>query len=504
MVGPEEVVFDWTTDRCEDEHIPDIAARALRGADDSVSLYVSHYVTYRMVGPDLGSVASDCSRPVMTSAFDAEPSQFDDAEWLASTWTDDGETVWGVVHNEYRGVAHGDVRPDQCPSGDNLTCMDVTLTLAVSTDGGATFVDAAAPPDHLVASMPHTFDDEGVPSGLWQTSNIIRRDDGFFYLLVNVADYPDVVGDPPPQWVCAMRTDDLSDPRSWRYWDGDDYAGVFVDPYRDAVDPDETCAPVSLPVLGAELSHSIVFDSVLDRYVIVGSTRGGISYATSEDLINWTGRQELISLPGPGDVADDANDLFHAYPSLIDPDSSSRNFETSDGQLYLYVSRLNAGGNSLDRDLVRYPVAVQTVDFEIPDWTFDVDGDLEGWQPLWDLGPLEAADGALRMRSTGTDPYLASPAVRFPAAGYPTLRITMAVPEGGGDTGQVFFARDDATDFSGDRLLSFDLVTDGEMRTYELDMASAPGWEGIISRIRIDPGTRSDVDIAIERVEVGR
>ena len=31
--GMEEVVFDWTNDRCEDENIPDIAARAFRDAE---------------------------------------------------------------------------------------------------------------------------------------------------------------------------------------------------------------------------------------------------------------------------------------------------------------------------------------------------------------------------------------------------------------------------------------------------------------------------------------
>ena len=49
-------------------------------------------------------------------------------------------------------AGHGASRPGQCPSGVWFDCIDVTLTLAVSTDGGATFSHAAPPPNHLVAA----------------------------------------------------------------------------------------------------------------------------------------------------------------------------------------------------------------------------------------------------------------------------------------------------------------------------------------------------------------
>ncbi|MFV1962483.1 MAG: hypothetical protein ACC658_11725, partial [Acidimicrobiia bacterium] len=82
VTGPEEVVFDWTTDRCEPEHIPDIAARAFRDASGNVQLTIGHYVNYRMVGPDFDSLVSDCTAPVLASDFDADPSQFNDSEWI--------------------------------------------------------------------------------------------------------------------------------------------------------------------------------------------------------------------------------------------------------------------------------------------------------------------------------------------------------------------------------------------------------------------------------------
>jgi hypothetical protein len=159
VVGPEEMVFDWTTDRCEDEHIPDISARAIRNADGLVQLYVTHYVTYRMTGTDLNTVTSDCATRAMASAFDPDPSQYNEAGWIAAPYTDDGETVYAVVHNEYRGFVFE--AAEQCPLGDYLSCIDVNLTMSISTDGGATFDHIAAPPNISQQRSPTSMTPKG-------------------------------------------------------------------------------------------------------------------------------------------------------------------------------------------------------------------------------------------------------------------------------------------------------------------------------------------------------
>ena len=50
VIGSEKIVFDWTTDRCEDLDIPDAPARAFRDADGNVQLIASHSVNRRMIG----------------------------------------------------------------------------------------------------------------------------------------------------------------------------------------------------------------------------------------------------------------------------------------------------------------------------------------------------------------------------------------------------------------------------------------------------------------------
>jgi hypothetical protein len=125
------------------------------------------------------------------------------------------------------------VYPGQCPAQVLFDCIDVSLTLGVSTDGGATYQDASPAPDHMIATMPYTFDDEGLATGLWQTSNLVDKGDGYRYVLVNVSTYPDSGGEIGLRWICVMRTDDVSDPKSWRHWDGQEFDGVFVDPYTE-------------------------------------------------------------------------------------------------------------------------------------------------------------------------------------------------------------------------------------------------------------------------------
>src|SRR5436309_4060867 len=60
QTGAEEVVFDWSTMRCEDNNAPDAAARAFRDAHDRVQLTISRFVNYRMIGPSLDNLNSDC------------------------------------------------------------------------------------------------------------------------------------------------------------------------------------------------------------------------------------------------------------------------------------------------------------------------------------------------------------------------------------------------------------------------------------------------------------
>ncbi|MBE0670576.1 MAG: hypothetical protein IH588_08315 [Anaerolineales bacterium] len=357
IVGEEEIVFDWTTDRCANHNIPDLPLRAFRGLDGQVQAIISSDNNYRMLGPDLNDLTIDCN-PIMTSKYDPDPSRYTDAQWVAAPYTEDGQTVYALVHNEYQGHTH----PGQCPQNDYFSCWDNSITLAISIDGGKTYTESQTPPSHLVARFPYPYEAGAGPEGFRSPSNIIKGQDNYYYSFFNVSEYGT-----QKQWVCLMRTDDLSLPASWRFWNGTAFEGQIADPYTDDVSNPEAHICPHIDQVGntsESLSESITYNTFLKRYVLVGISADwldnrevwGFYYSFSDDLIHWTHRKLLLEIELPWTVEFPGSDLSYLYPSLLDPESESRNFETTDNTAYLYYTRNNFGHGSLDRDLIRVPV----------------------------------------------------------------------------------------------------------------------------------------------------
>lgn len=358
VTGAEEVVFDWTTDRCRKENLADLASRAFRGADEQVQFILSHFTSFRMVGPDFDNLKVDCN-PIFSSHYGSDPSLFEDNEWLAAPYTEDGQTIYALVHDEYEGHMH----PGQCKKDYwDGTCWYGNLTLVVSTDGGKTYLHIAKPPAQRFAGLPYRYEPDAGPYGIFGPSNIIKGKDGYYYNLGQVQYYGNL-----DQGVCLMRTDDLSDPQAWRYWNGNAFEGRFVDPYiEDIPNPtDFVCLPLDPQNIGASLVESLTFNTYLNRYVLVGISADwfknedreiwGYYYSFSDDLIHWTHRKLLLEMTLPW-TAKNNTDVMYLYPSLLDPQSDTRNFETTGKTAYLYYTRQNFGQGSLDRDLIRRAV----------------------------------------------------------------------------------------------------------------------------------------------------
>ena len=356
VMGEEEVVFDWTSGRCENANIPDLAVRAFRDADDFVNLIVAHPNAYRMTGSDLNNLTIDCN-PIFKSVSDPDPAMFNDNTWVASVYTNDGVTVYALGHNEYQGHTH----PGYCPPADYFPCWYNTITALISTDGGATFQPAAEPPGHFVAGLPVQYEAGEGPYGLRAPSNMLQGPDGFFYAFVNLASERS-----ERQYVCALRTKDLGDPASWRFWNGSGFEGRFINPYLepDADPAEHLCQPYFPEEIGHALNESISYNTALEQFVLIGISADhidgrevwGFYYSFSRDLTEWTRRELIMEIALPWTVDLPGSDLSYLYPSLLDPDSTDRNFGTTDETAYLYFTRNNFGHGSLDRDLVRVPV----------------------------------------------------------------------------------------------------------------------------------------------------
>jgi hypothetical protein len=357
LVGRPQVVFDWSREACVSGGYPDQPARAFRDFRGRVQLLLSHYVNHRLVGPSLELLQPDCD-PVMSSAEDPRPSAFADRQWISSIFTRDGRTVWALVHDEYQGNLH----PGRCPSGSYYRCWYNAVTLARSGDGGRTYRPVGDGSGRLVAAPSFRYRPDLGSRGVFAPSNVVRGRDGAFYALVRIRDLSGRQG------VCALRTPKISAPGRWRGWDGAGFGYRFRSPYRASPSREIPCELID-PGRIAEMTESLTFNAVLDRYLLVGlappesSAVGadgpGLYYSTSTDLVHWSPRALIDRVVtkhshrcgGPPAIA---------YPSLIDPVSPSRTFATSGAAPFLYYTLLRYEGCRLsnDRDLMRVRLAI--------------------------------------------------------------------------------------------------------------------------------------------------
>jgi hypothetical protein len=352
-----ETVFDWKSEACEPWDVPDSPARAWVGADGRVRLVAAHHRSRVAVGPDLDRIEHRC-RIAFQAGHRDDPGHFDDHGWLVSPYSPDGRTVYGLVHNEF----HGHRRRELCPTGNYMACWWNALVLTVSKDGGETF----SSPGRYVAGVPYRFrGDLGRRAGVFAPSNIVSHE-GWYY----AAAFAEAIG-AQRRGVCVMRTRDLSDAASWRAWDGEGFTVRFADPYRES--PLDEAAHVCAPLPPASLPFtvsSLVRHRPTGQWIAVmagkraerpgGEAVSGIWASTSWDLLDWS-RPSLVWAAPLLTSKDCGRDDAYYYPAILDPDSPSRNFEDTDGNAFLYLTRLAIGPGcrpGQERDLIRLPLEI--------------------------------------------------------------------------------------------------------------------------------------------------
>ncbi|MFC1679757.1 Ig-like domain-containing protein [Elusimicrobiota bacterium] len=327
VVGETETVFDWSEDACETGHMPDSPARAFRDADGKVSLFSASWVNYRMVGDSLDTVKPVCSS-MMQSTRDPvfEHSAYN--EWLVSPYTPDGQSVYSLVHNEWYAYLVDEKCDPKYPPGGWVN----SVTLAVSRDGGRSF----SHPDDYIILQPSTPWDKSYPCvkenwtlyGAMNSSNIIERE-GYYYAFSLSWSDPEKVLDTGP---CLMRTQDLGSASAWEVWT----------PYGWDSSRHAACAPIQRAKM-RHMTHSLTYSTYLEAYVFMNKHKDGVYFSLSRDLFHWTEPVRFLPL-------EEENE----YYSLLDPESPSRNFETTGREAYLYASRREENRFDLIRRKVRF------------------------------------------------------------------------------------------------------------------------------------------------------
>jgi hypothetical protein len=356
VVSRPQTVFDWGESACEPMMYPDLPARAFRDYRGQVQLLISHFDNFRLIGPSLDQLAVDCN-PVLLSHRSALPSRFQDREWIGSIFTRDGKTVWALLHDEYQGNRHR----GRCPSHRYYRCWYNAITLARSGDGGRDY-EEATPPGQLVAAAPRRYRPDAGPAGVFTPSNIVVGADGAKYALVRVR------GPGGERGTCLIRTSRIQRPDSWRAWDGNGFHGRFSDPYEARQRRRTPCTPVGAGRI-AEMAESLTYNTALGSYLLVGLAppgaesigpkATGIYFSTSEDLVHWSERKLITRAVTPHNYAC-GGPSPQAYPSLIDPESTSRTFATTGTHPYLYYTqfRYQDCRKTPERDLMRVALEV--------------------------------------------------------------------------------------------------------------------------------------------------
>jgi hypothetical protein len=381
-LGSEEMVFDWSKDKCNNNDIPDISAHAFKDNNGKVQIIASHFENRRFIGENLGIVKKDCSGLIMDSHYNSDPAQFNDHEWIAAPYTIDGAKIYALVHDEYQGYKYNTA--GVCKTGVYVDCWYNSITSAISTNSGRNYSHATAPDNEVAAPIFKYNGSSKGPVGYFQPSNIIKGNDGYYYSIIYTTGPASYDGQTNPQksGSCLMRAREISELSSggkteWRFWNGADFSVLSKDAYRQSIDP---AGQICTPLKNVGGLYSVTWNSYLGKY-IGALTRGAgqsryIAYSLSDNLLDWSVPQNIRISKVTAEPGGEA------YVSLIDPeviengaDTQTRNFEKSDNTFYVYFTRMNGdltnGINTMDRDLIRVPVTLAKVN-PAPKGSFDM------------------------------------------------------------------------------------------------------------------------------------
>ena len=298
--------------------------------------------------------------------------------WVAAVYREPGNhRIHALVDMEYHDEDPAHSPPCNAQDSTSNPCWYNAITYAYSDDYGATFIQP--PPgsaQHFVAALPYQWDYQlgprrclsngtcyitSKPHGYFApAANILKLPDGYYYIFVPVIYDP--VHSATSRRICLMRTTNLGDASSWRFWNGAAFNFVARNPYANGVSYNETiahpdqyiCAEVDPNI--QDFPGSVTYNTYLHKYMMIETIGNcgsipGFYYALSNDLIHWS--RPVILRPGNLPHCDPGESFV--YPSLVDHSDTSVNFENTDNRFYLYYLDYIGG---LERNLLREPVTI--------------------------------------------------------------------------------------------------------------------------------------------------
>jgi hypothetical protein len=136
-------------------------------------------------------------------------------------------------------------------------------------------------------------------------------------------------------------------------------------------------------------------------------------------------------------------------------------------------------------------------------WEF-ASGD-DGWSSVQQLSEVESVGGFLRAHTTGNDPAFYSPPTQAPAGEFKSVVIRMRLTRADGivfkDGAQLFWRTSRLAE-SESASAHFAVQGDGEWHDYQIPVGQNPRWRGLITRLRLDPGTQPNIKIDLDSIRL--
>ncbi|MBA1154525.1 hypothetical protein [Microvirga mediterraneensis] len=352
-VSPEpEVVYSYERQRCDWRTIPDSPARAYRRRDGSLALIAAHFRNRVLEGSNFDDLRTDCSL-VSQGEESADPAALNDRFWIQSLIPLEDGRVLGLASQEFSGLRHDGL----CAKGlGKPECWYLSLVALEANERDFSFT--LLPRERrLVAGSNKRFDTGTKAAGFLTLSNTVFDGEHAYFIA-----WTEDAAEPGGRGNCLFRAPRSDLVTGWRMMS----AGRFVyppNPYPvDGQKPIQaTCDRLGNGDITGKVRSLVRLES-RKLWMVVWSTRvddtGGVYYATSPDLRNWSPAALLAPFDPPWGSTE--KKAYYDYPSIIDHDSPSPVFQTAGRTFYLYLTRFNwqAKRPTMNRDLVRFKVTL--------------------------------------------------------------------------------------------------------------------------------------------------
>jgi hypothetical protein len=345
-------LFSARASGCGPNIIPDSPARAFRRADGNMELIAAHYEDWMMLGRSFESLRTNC-QSIM--AYDDYHQDVPGQLWIQATYTLDGRRIEGFASQDLSTKMYAEgcdraVHPGHCWANQIISVR--------SGDMGTHFI-----PGPVVASEGDTYPPSEVGQfGFFTSTNIVHFGPYYYVILFQSPPHdPGLSTGMTQSGNCMFRSNNFADPSSWRGWTG---RGYSYQPDRGQ----GQCAIIAPSDLGP--FRSIQFVPSARRWIAMTSGRHqlpgdsrpvpGFYSMTSPDLVHWENLTRVM--PVPLAARSDSMDDIYSYPSLLDPESSTMNFETLDhgtAVLVFSVHHLRNGQGTMNRDLQYVTVQIR-------------------------------------------------------------------------------------------------------------------------------------------------